>query len=349
MRDLTKYETDQIHRIAGWKAEAPGLIPRLIQSVTHPLVKVAEKAIPTSLVANAIEAAYSEATVYVHKEQIARQAGVNDISALRRRDLRFCDSLADQVGFIASEHAMMVGAMSSGGGVLATTLYVKSLLTHCLKAIHTIGFCYGFGTDEPQERDYALGVLLISSASNTEEKQKALVSLGRIEDLILEEAFEELIEDAVLETIVKSTGAATIPALGMLVGAIQTAEITEHTSKVAKYCFQERWLRTNGLVTRVAPDATYARTRLGRLWSLVNETVYWTSFGLGFGLTYPVAFLAGAIPADNQAVRGLAAGKAAAKHDIERVRDWMGLGNPVAGESPGVEVAGLPRPFPATL
>ncbi|RPI82014.1 MAG: hypothetical protein EHM42_09950, partial [Planctomycetaceae bacterium] len=182
MRTMTEYETQQVHHISGWKAESPGFIPGLIQRVTHPLVKLAEQAIPPDMVANAIQTAYSESTLFAHKEQVAEQAGVADIRELRHRELELCDALAEKLGVVASEQAMMVGAMSSGGGVLATTLYVKALLTHCLKAIHSIGFCYGFGTHEPHERDYALGVLLLSSASTADEKQRALVSLGGIED-----------------------------------------------------------------------------------------------------------------------------------------------------------------------
>ncbi|MCY2968401.1 MAG: hypothetical protein NT069_33025 [Planctomycetota bacterium] len=140
-RELTPYEADQVHRIAGWKAESPGFIPGLIEKVTHPLVKLAEKAISKEAIAEAIEKAYIESELFIHQERISQRAGVNDIRELRQRDLASCDRLADEFAKIVAEKGLITGALVGGSGPLATMLYVKSLITQTLRVIHTTGLC----------------------------------------------------------------------------------------------------------------------------------------------------------------------------------------------------------------
>jgi len=74
-------------------------------------------------------------------------------------------------------------------------------MSYFLKTIHTIGACYGFGSTEPHERDYVLGIMLISSASTLEEKQNAIVRMGKVEDMIFEEASKTWCRDALAEQL----------------------------------------------------------------------------------------------------------------------------------------------------
>ena len=112
---------------------------------------------------------------------------------------------------------MAAARTATGGGTpLAASLSVKALMTYSLQTIHTIGYCFGYGTEEPHERDYVLGIMLIASASTLKEKQEAMVTLGKVQDMIFEEAFEELLQDAVGEQILESAGLSSLPLVGIL-------------------------------------------------------------------------------------------------------------------------------------
>jgi hypothetical protein len=259
---LTLYETEQVRRIAGWKAEPPSYVSGLLEKLTHPLVKMVEKALPQGAVAEAIRDAYASSEINAHREKVLDRARVGKLHDLQRADLAFCDKLAEEFAISAERRAMLAGAGTGGGNLLSALIVVKALMSHCLKTVHTIGYCYGFGTEEPRERDYVLGIMLIASAGTLPAKQNAIVTLGNVQDTILEEAFEELIEDVMLEQILESGGLSSIPAISILTGAMQFATMTQHVAQIARFSFQERWLLVNGRLSgRIQPER-----RLARLW-----------------------------------------------------------------------------------
>ena len=264
----------------------------LLEKLTHPLVKLAEKALPKNTVAEAIDDAYISSEVSTHREKVLQRAGVGELHDLRKADLAFCDKLADEFAKSAEQRAMLAGAGTGGGNLLSALIVVKALMNYCLKTIHTIGYCYGFGTEEPHERDYVLGIMLIASAGTLKEKQHAIITLGKVEDAILEEAFEELIEDAMAEQILESGGLSSIPAIGILAGAMQFATMTQHVARIAKFSFQERWLRVNGkLPDRILPDRRLARPWVMRVGAGASMSAYWTTFGVSFLVSVPAIWL----------------------------------------------------------
>jgi len=177
---LSWYEQQQAEKIAGWKAEPPAYLSAILQKVTHPLVNVTEHLVRPETVIESIRDAYASSEISVHRERVLNRVGVSDLSELRNRELQFCNELADQLALEASRGAMFWGAAAGGGNLLAALTSVRALMGYCLKTIHTIGYCYGFGTDEPHERDFVLGVLLIASASTLEEKQHAIGKIGEV-------------------------------------------------------------------------------------------------------------------------------------------------------------------------
>src|SRR5262249_19242468 len=147
---------------------------------------------------------YRASEVSTHREKVLARAGVADLGDMRRLELAECDKLADEFSATFERRAMAVGAGSGGGNPLSAMIVVKSLLSYCLKTVHTIGYCYGFGTEEPHEREYVLGILLIASASSLKEKQDAIVTLGHVEDAIFAKAFEEVAEDAIFQKLLEA-------------------------------------------------------------------------------------------------------------------------------------------------
>lgn len=320
LETLTEYERERVDQIAGWKAEPPSYLSAILDKLTRPLVVTTERLIPPEKIAEAIDNAYATSAVQIHRERIAEKAGVEDVRLLQQADLEICDQLADECAFRAAKGAMFWGAGAGGGPNLISTLVsLNALITYCLKTIHSIGYCYGFDTEEPYERDYVLGVLLIASTSTLKQKQAAIVTLGKVEDMIFEEAFEDLLKDAIGKQIVESAGLSTIPVVGMLTGAMHAAALTEHTAAVAKFCFAERWLRQRGRLERIEPDPKRARSVVGRTRARVANNVYWGAFGISFLVAVPVAWMFSWVPTDNVVFHGLQEGRDDACRDVDRL------------------------------
>ena len=64
MPALTPHERIQIQQIAGWKAEPPLLMVRMLEAATHPIVLLAKQFVPTNAIYDAIEAAYPPALLF---------------------------------------------------------------------------------------------------------------------------------------------------------------------------------------------------------------------------------------------------------------------------------------------
>ncbi len=320
MKSLTLYEIEQVRRIAGWKAEPPSYVSGALERLTHPLVKLAEKALPPKIVSETIQDAYASSEVSSHRETVLQKAGVSELHDLRKSNLETCDRLADYFAHLAEEKALLKGAGSGGGNLLSAVLVVKALMNYCLQTIHTIGYCYGFGTEEPHEREYVLGIMLVASAGTLEEKQNSVASVGNVTDLIVEEAFEEMIEDAVTEQIIEAGGLRTIPAIGMLAGAMQFAAMTQHVAQIAKATFQERWLRVNGkLQGRIKPDKRQARPWVQRVANRTAESAYWVTFAVSFLVSTPAILAYRALPTKNALNYGLKDGGAAAVKEVQHL------------------------------
>lgn len=320
MKPLTRYEAGEVRKVAGWKAEPPSYVSGVLEGLTYPLVKLAEKALPPSLVAETIHDAYASSEVSSHREMVLEWAGVTALHELWKADMAQCDKLADKVMFLAEEKAMLKGAGTGGGNLLSAIIVVRALMNYCLQTIHSIGYCYGFGTEEPHEREYVLGIMLIASAGSLKDKQHSVATTGNVADSIIEEAFEEMIQDAVTEQVIESGGLHTIPVIGILAGAMQFATMTQHVARIAKFTFQERWLRVNGkLEGRIKPESSLARPWVQRVATRAAESAYWSTFALSFLVSTPVLWAYRSLPAQGALRTGAAAGSAAASEKVNHL------------------------------
>jgi len=357
---LTDYERQQIRRIAGWKAEPPALVAEALDVLAHPLVSLAERLIPEQVLRDAVRMSYEASEVFAHREQILAQAGVQSLKDLRGKDLAFCDGLAAEFARKAGGGTLVRSAALAGTGGASVLVSVPLMMTYCLKTVHTIGYCYGFSTHEPREREYVLGVLRLASAASLHEKQDALGSLRDAEEELLADAVEELAEEAVetaLESAVEDAaqGAAeeaiseqlmsagalrALPLVGIAFGAATDAAMTGHVANVAQLSFQERWLRVNRQLAPIAPDPALARDLVHRVEGNVGRGVYWACFTLSFLASFPPLLLASLVPGKSSVAKGCAAGRDAARQDLAR------LARRVHQRTVAASAAAAPRPQP---
>jgi hypothetical protein len=317
MVPLTPYEEAQLERIEGFKAEPPNFLAAVLEKLTLPAARLLERAVPADDFKKWIRSAYETSEVMADPAEVARQAGVTDIAELADRDLACCDMLADHFMQQAGEAALFRTMTATGGGMLNITL----MMSYSLKAIHMVGFCYGFGMHQPFDRDFAFAVLQVASASTLKEKQFALSKLGDVEDMIVEDLLENLTEEALIDAIAEAGSLTTIPVFGMAAGAVHDAAFAHHVAEVAKYCYQARWLRRQGKIERVEALPQFARSRLALLGESVSHGVYWGCFTLSLMVSYPPLLLCNLIPSNNALGRGLADGRDAARADVAR---WRG-------------------------
>ncbi len=364
MAALTSYEQNQVDRIAGWKAEPPMLVIELFEKMTHPMVAVAKQFLPEMAVVDAISAAYKASEVFAHKEAVLKKAGVTHVRKLRRGDLGRCDKLADEFAVKAGEGAMVRGAVISGAGGLGAVLGMEVMVTYALKTIHTIGYCYGYTPEDPREKEFALGILLIAAAGSLEEKQLAIAETDKLKEFVAEEIVEDLTKEAIenmaenaieriaqqaaeeiiSERVLESGAMRSVPFLGVLFGAISDAAVAQYIGRVAKYSFQERWLAANGKLRNVAPDPKLARSRLRRAEGIVASGAYWTSFLASFVVSFPPLAVASLLPEGNALERGCGDGRHDAARDAKALsaRLKTTLTRPEQAESVAEDGGALP-------
>lgn len=320
MRQPNAYMQSQIRQIAGWKAETPSLLRSAWEKIEHPLIVAASRFIPEDSIRNELKLAYQMSELFSQRDEILQMAGVENITALREGSLRRCDRLAQfflpRVATGAYERSAAMG-VTGGNSIIAS---VPITLMFALKAVHTIGFCYGFDADSLLERAYALGILRIASAKDLADKQRAISSLRDAESEVVAEAIEEFVATIIQDAINKTAGEKSIPFLGAAFGAALDGAYADRVARIAMRTFQERWLRVNDYVDTILPEPKYARNSLQIFGSNISYLMYWTTFTISFFTSFPLQFAISFIPRGGPIMMGFAVGRNDAMADVNSLR-----------------------------
>ncbi|MDO4557824.1 MAG: EcsC family protein [Planctomycetia bacterium] len=320
MRKPNAYILSQIHQIAGWKAEAPSMFRSAWEVIEHPLVVAASRFIPEESIRAELKLAYQMSEIFTERDEVLRIAGIRKIDGLRDGSLRRCDRLAEfflpRVAAGAYERSAAMGV--TGGNSIITSVPIT--LMFALRAVHTIGFCYGFDGESLLERAYALGILRIASARDLDDKQRAIASLRDAEDEVLSEAIEEFMATLIQEAIGKTAGEKSIPFVGAAFGAALDGAYAERVARIAIRTFQERWMRINDYVDTIPPDPRYARNSLQLFQGSVSYLLYWTNFTISFFTSFPFLFAGSFVPRGGPVGMGIVAGKNDAVADVNTIR-----------------------------
>src|SRR5262245_20347838 len=250
---LTDYEARVVQEIATWKAEPPGLYTLLTGRLTKPFAWALQHVIPEAAARKAIETAYAASDWLATPDEAIAKGGVEKLEELQHKSLELSDSLADHVATGSKAIAAVDGAVTGVGGFMLAAADVGALTVVALRAIHRTGHCYGYPLDQPQDRAWVMGILLVVGTKSSTERLEMLGRLQNVESWVLAETGEALAMERLAGQLVELASLEAVPGIGAVIGTGTNVMFVGHVLKAARCVFQERWLRGNGKIDWIAP------------------------------------------------------------------------------------------------
>ncbi len=342
MVPLNEYEVRQADEIAAWKSERPSLVMAAFRGLSRPLSRLAARLVPDGAIHKVVAKAEAMSENLGGPAEIVRLAGVTDIRMLHDVTLEECDRLAVTISTPAQRRAMMEGALAGLGGVVTETLNIPLLLTPALRSIYRIGYCYGYPLDAEIDRFFVLAILELSTIDEPARRQalfEQLESLGthRVNGST---PARPVSMDSLEEDLLRDLAFGAVPILGDLTWIFMDYDFIRRVDITARRVFQGRWLKDHGKLEEIHPaPRSQRRSSLEGGVDLVAQLVYLGSFGVGFGLAFPLILIArGTSGLDNSLTRGVKQGAGDASRDADRfllrIRSSMAAAGPETVKPP---------------
>jgi hypothetical protein len=151
-----------------------------------------------------------------------------------------------------------------------------------------------------------LGILITAVSGSLEIRRRRLSQLRDIEELVIEEAQEEVIVEEALSLLFQLEVFGEIPAMGAVSGAVLNVAMMNRVDVTSRRIFQERWLQHAGTVTVIRPATAHPRALAGGLAGAIGRAAYEGCYYFGFGAALPIYLAAAVVRPMNQALtRGL--------------------------------------------
>jgi len=310
MVPLTEYEARQADEIAAWKSERPSLLMAAFRGIGRPLSRLLTRAVPDKTVGSLAVKAEAMSKSFIGPPEIARKAGLKDLSEPRSWTLAECDALATTLSGTAERRAILEGAIAGLGGIVTATLNVPILLAATQRSIFRIGHCYGFPLDSESDRLFVLGILELSTADDPALRQAVY---EEIRDLASSSPNGKAINlDGLEQILLQDLAIGAVPLLGDITWIPMNYDIVRRVDITARRVFQERWLRDRGKVTEIVPaPESGRRSSLQGGINLFAQFCYAGSYGIAFGVTIPLAVTAWGVSSfENPVARGARGGTA---------------------------------------
>jgi hypothetical protein len=266
--NLGEYQKEQIRAIEEWKNEKPPVIVSAFGVVMFPISLLIQTFVPRSAIRRAISGTSWAAERFADEGDVMRKGGVSEIEALRTKDLKLSDKLANEV------HNWAIGIASAEGvglgiwGIYGLMLDIPFIITFALRTIHKIGLCYGYKSKDEKGRQFVLALLSAAAANTASERVDAVKMLRAIDVMIAKQTLKRVTEKAVERQLAKETVMISvknlgkklainiterkilqaIPAIGAVVGASVNGWFINDVSWAARRAFQERWLIENNWI-----------------------------------------------------------------------------------------------------
>jgi len=338
MVPLNEYEARQADEIAAWKSERPSLVMAAFRGMSRPLSRLAARVVPDGAIRALVAKAEQMSEKFGGPEEIARLAGVRDIRELRDRTLEECDRLAVTISAPAQRQAIIEGAVAGLGGVVTETLNIPVLLTAALRSIYRIGYCYGYPLDSEIDRLVVLAILELATADEPARRQALFQQLENpgTHAPKAEASAQPVNLDGVEEDLLEDLAFGAVPIVGDLTSILMDYDFIRRVDITARRVFQERWLKDRGKLDEIHPaPLSRRRSSLEGGIDLVAQFAYLGSFGVAFGVTFPLALVArSAAGFDNSLVRGVKHGADDAARDADRFLSRVRPGMASAAGSP---------------
>jgi hypothetical protein len=266
--NLGEYEREQVRAIEEWKNERPPVIVSAFGVVMFPISLLIQTFVPRPAIRRAISGASWAAERFTDEGEVMRKGGVSEIEALRTKDLKLSDKLANEV------HNWAIGIASAEGVGLGTCgfpgliLDIPFIITFSLRTIHKIGLCYGYKSKDEKDKHFVLALLSAAGANTASEKADAVRMLQVIDIMVAKQTLKTVTEKAVERQLakeavmisVKNLGKQlginiserkvlqAIPAIGAVVGGSVNGWFINDVAWAARRAFQERWLIENNMI-----------------------------------------------------------------------------------------------------
>ena len=266
--NLGEYQKEQIRAIEEWKNEKPPVIVSAFGVVMFPISLLIQTFVPRSAIRRAISGTSWAAERFADEGDVMRKGGVSEIEALRTKDLKLSDKLANEV------HNWAIGIASAEGvglgiwGIYGLMLDIPFIITFALRTIHKIGLCYGYKSKDEKGRQFVLALLSAAAANTASERVDAVKMLRAIDVMIAKQTLKRVTEKAVERQLAKETVMISvknlgkklainiterkilqaIPVIGAVVGASVNGWFINDVSWAARRAFQERWLIENNWI-----------------------------------------------------------------------------------------------------
>ena len=317
---LTEYESQQVREIAAWKSRPPNPFAEIFRLITSPGVKLVNKAVPDKVARQAIDQGFALAERLVGADDVLQSAGVQDLSALRKKPLEECDRLALQTGVFSQVFATVEGAATGAGGILTTLVDIPLLFILSLRTIIKIGHCYGYPLDQRRDRHFVVGTLIAAISGTLETRRKRLDELHDIEEMLVAETQEELVTEELFSILFQLEVFEGIPGIGAISGAVLNLAYMRRVDITARRAFQERWLRDKGKVRSIAAAPAHSRDLAVGWAGALKRAAYSGCYAASFGVALPACLLASLFEhADSSLIQGLRDGANDATKRIEQM------------------------------
>jgi len=189
-----------------------------------------------------------------------------------------------------------------------------------LRTIIRIGYCYGYPLDRKTDRAYVLGVLVAALANTRERKQHLLARLREIEDLLLEEAQENLVTEEAASLLFQLEIFEEVPGVGAISGAALNFSTLWRVDRAARHVFQERWLHDQRNVRRIEPAPDVGVVPAAGDWAgVLGRALYSGTYYASFGATFPLYAVAAFLPGGNALARNVEQGAASTSAGVSRL------------------------------
>ena len=227
----------------------PSMLGRGIERLTNPFGKAMASVVPKS----AVEAVLKGLDRAVGTPQLVKFD--HDFS-----DLEACRRAARKVSRTARTISASTGAAAGLGGAISMSLDIPATIGIALRTIRDTGRAYGFAGEGAQEKLFRLQILELSALDDPKLRTERIAALeaaiapdGSLvaadhETIVpvVDQAVER-VSRAVAFASFRSRAGMIVPVVGSVVGGIVNSSFQDDVGRAARFAFQERRLRDDGI------------------------------------------------------------------------------------------------------